>query len=533
MDGNKNRFSVFSHSPDRGTFVAYFLGGVVPLMALGVVVERYVLSPIATTERYWAIGPIGVLCLFGGISFLSLGSFLMLRRLANEFIEQNHALAYYDPLTGLPNRRMYRERLEQCLRHAESDEGLVAVCFLDLDGFKRVNDTLGHNSGDGLLRQVAERLLGNLRLSDLVAREDRGESQISVSRLGGDEFTLVLNRIANARDAGIVADRVLEALRAPFVVGKHEVFATGSVGIAVYPFDGKDADTLLKNADTAMYWAKDRGRDNYQFFSISMNEETEKKHKIESLLRAALERDELTLNYEPVRDARSAAVTGVEVLLRWEDQELGSVSPSDFVPIAEETGLIAEIGGWVLRTACMKARGWQDTGLHPIRIGVNVSGHQLRHPKFVETVARILDESGLSAGALEFHVAESTIMLNHAATGTTLQELHDLGISLLLDGFGTGHSSLSCLRRFPIGRVKIDRSFVAQLPGATDGSVVVKAVIAMAHSLDLRVVAGGVETVEQADHLRALGCDELQGHLLSPPVCEEEFVRFLKRDKNE
>jgi diguanylate cyclase (GGDEF)-like protein len=373
MERPKHPLSLFSHPPSRGAFAAYFLGAVVPLVTLGVVIERYALAPpVVPADSYWAVDANGTSWLFGSIAVLLLGCFFMLLRLVRCSVEENRSLAYYDSLTGLPNRRMYNDQLEQGLLRARRQGGLMATCFLDLDRFKRVNDTLGHSGGDRLLCQAAERLVGSLRLSDPVARADSDQAQTVVSRRGGDEFTFLLTGISDAQDADRVARRVLDAFRKPFTVDGNELIATASIGIAVFPFDGEDVETLLDNADTAMYWAKDRGRNNHQFFSKFMNEAAKRKLELEGRLRRALARDELSLFYQPLRNCVSGAITSAEALLRWEDPETGIVSPSEFVAIAEETGLITAIGEWVLRTACSQAQAWQDAGFRPIRVAVNV-----------------------------------------------------------------------------------------------------------------------------------------------------------------
>jgi diguanylate cyclase (GGDEF)-like protein len=513
--------------------LAYLLGAVVPLVTLGVVIERYVLAPIGQPDdAYSALGANWLTGLFTSITLLSLGCFFVLHRLKRS-LEENQALAFYDSLTGLPNRRMYKARLERALVHARRRGGLVATCFLDLDGFKRINDTLGHSSGDRLLGHVAKRLVGCVRSGDPVARGGSDEARTAVSRLGGDEFTFLLAGITDAQDAGRVAYRVLQALRKPFPLDRQEVFTTASIGISIFPLDGEDAETLLINAEAAMYSAKDRGRNNYQFYSRSMNEVARRKFELEHRLHRALECDDLSLCYQPVRETVSGRTVGAEALLRWEDAEAGTVSPSEFVPISEETGLIVELGEWVLSKGCAQLQAWQEAGFRPIRMAVNVSGHQLRHPRFVETVARALRESGLSPAYLELEVTESTIMQDDAVTGAVFQELGELGVGIVLDDFGTGYSSLSYLRNLPIDRLKIDQSFVAELPGNQEDGALTAAIIAMAHSLQLSVVAEGVETLEQAEFLRELGCDDLQGFLFSRAIPAEEFARFLELEKSE
>jgi diguanylate cyclase (GGDEF)-like protein len=534
MSRPRNRFSLLSHAPDRGAFVAYFLGAVVPLIGLGLAMEHYGLASLSPlVDSYAKLRAPWVAALFGFISLLSLSCFFMLRYLVGRALEENRNLAYYDSLTGLPNRRMYKDRLEQALLHASRHGGSVAVCFLDLDGFKRVNDTLGHSGGDRLLREVAERLLASVRQTDSVTRVGAAQPDASISRLGGDEFTFLLSRIADPKDASVVARRVLSALSLPFHLDGHEIFATASIGIAVSPMDGDDVDTLLANADTAMYCAKDRGRNNHQFYSTAMNEANERKIEVERCLRRALEQDQLSLHYQPLRAATTATTTAAEALLRWNDPELGSVAPTEFIPIAEAAGLISNIGSWVLRTACRQARAWQREGYRPIRISVNVSGHQLKQPDFVDDLRRVLEESELDAACLELELTESAIMRDDDATNDVVRRIGDLGIGLALDDFGTGYSSLSHLRRFAIDRVKIDRSFVSGIPGDADDMAVTMAIVAMAHHLLLEVVAEGVETEAQAQSLRELECEELQGYLFSPAVPAAEFVRFLEREKDD
>ncbi|MGH0036690.1 MAG: putative bifunctional diguanylate cyclase/phosphodiesterase [Myxococcota bacterium] len=534
MSRKKNNYSLFAYTADRGTSVAYFLGAIVPLIALGAVVERFVLAPTGASHDAWhatPVGAAGIVALVCSIAALSLGCFFMIRRLVNLAISENRRLAYHDPLTGLPNRRLFKDRLGLALAHRDRQGGLVAVCFLDLDGFKKINDTLGHSEGDRLLQQVADRLSTSVRLHDSLAREEPDESQSAISRMGGDEFTILLTGIRQAEDAGRVARRMLGVLSEAFTIAGREVYATASIGISVAPTDGDTAEELLRNADTAMYAAKERGRNALQFFSSSMNHATERKLDLERRLRAAVAANALTLSYQPIRCGRSGRTTGVEALLRWTDPELGDISPAEFVPVAEDADLIVPIGQWVIRTACLQARAWQDAGYAPIRMSVNLSGQQLRKPGFVETVARALEESGLGADALELEITESTIMQDDEATNEAFRQLYDMGIALALDDFGTGYSSLCHLRRFPIDRVKIDRSFVAGIPGNGDDMAVTAAIVSMAHNLLLKVVGEGVETLEQAESLRELGCDELQGYLFSRAVPGAGIVRFLEETK--
>ncbi len=331
----------------------------------------------------------------------------------------------------------------------------------------------------------------------------------------------------------MVAKRALDSLTTPFTLEGQTILVSASVGIAVYPLDGDDAETLLRNADTAMYQAKAIGSNNCQFYTPRMNSALLRNLQLGGLLSQALERGALSLRYQPLRDARSGRLVAAEALLRWEDQELGSISPDEFIPVAEETGLIHPIGEWVLRTACVQSRSWRDAGYHPIRMAVNLSGQQLRRGTFADLVVQILRETGASADDLDLEITESTIMQDDLVTAKALTTLHAAGVGLTLDDFGTGYSSLSYLRRFPIDRVKIDRSFVAGSIANPDDAALTAAIIAMAHSLRLSVVAEGVETLEQAELLRQRGCDELQGYLFSRPVLAEQFVDFLEREKEE
>jgi diguanylate cyclase (GGDEF)-like protein/PAS domain S-box-containing protein len=445
--------------------------------------------------------------------------------------QQIRMLAVYDSLTGLPNRRRFLEELGAAIQTAQRHRRRVALLFLDLDRFKHVNDTLGHSAGDQLLTQVAGRLVRSVRHGDSVSRPGAEVGEAEVSRLGGDEFTVLLSEVQEPTDATRVASRILEALARPFTVEHREVFATASIGISVYPFDGEDPETLLRNADTAMYHAKSMGRNHYRFFTAEMNASAARILHLESRLRGALARGELSLHYQPVRHASSATLTGAEALLRWHDPETGLVSPAEFIPIAEETGMIAAIGEWVLQSACAQWAAWREAGLGLPRLAVNISSVQLRHRGFVEAVERVLAATGTSAGQLDLELTESAIMEDDVPTTRALERLSDLGIGLVLDDFGTGYSSLNHLRRFPIDRVKIDRTFVSGIPASREEAALTRAIIDMAHSLGLGTVAEGVETREQADFLREHGCDELQGHLFSPALPPAEFARYLEREK--
>ena len=530
----RNSLSLFAHAADRGTNVAYFLGAVVPLFVLGIVIERHILAPFQPgNEDAMSLGGPATLALFVSIATLSFACFLVLRRLVRRTIAENRSLALYDSLTGLPNRRRYHEHLEKAIARAEWTGELVANCFIDLDGFKRINDTLGHRAGDQLLMQVALRILGVVRSGDWVGRPsaDAGEEDVSVSRFGGDEFTLVLAGMEVDHDASRVASRILEALSKPFALDGQKVRVSASIGIAIYPDDGQDVDSLLRNADIAMYSAKNSGRNGYQFYSSSMNEEVEHKIEVERRLRRAVANDEFTLCFQPVRHTATGEIRAAEALIRWRDPDEGLVAPDDFIPIAEDVGLMVPIGSWVLRAACEQARRWQECGYQPIRMAVNVSGHQIRQPDFAEEVAATLRETGLSPHDLELEITESTIMQEDDVTDRAFSELHALGVAIALDDFGTGYSSLSYLRRFRIDRLKIDRSFVARIPGDAEDMAVTAAIVAMAHQLLLPVVGEGVETMEQAQSLTEIGCDELQGFLFGQPLPASEFERFLTREE--
>lgn len=457
-------------------------------------------------------------------------SFDITERVAAE--QKNRSLAFYDDLTGLPNRALFLERLDLALGLAQQHDRIVALLFIDLDHFKRVNDTLGHGVGDRLLTEVAERLLAIVRSCDTVARADV-EDQHSISRLGGDEFTILLSEIESPADASNVAERILEALSTPFVLEGHEVFANASIGIALFPDEAVDAEMLLRNADTAMYAAKGRGRNRYRFYANSMNESASRNLYLDGRLRGALDRDEFQIHYQPLRDAQTGRITGAEALLRWTDPEIGSVSPEEFIPIAEATGAILPIGEWVLRTACTQWMRWEQEGYRLVRLAVNLSGVQLCREGLVDRVTEILQDTSFSPALLELEITESTIMREDASTIASLARLNEMGVSIALDDFGTGYSSLSYLRRFPIHRVKIDRSFVDGITMHPDDASLTAAIIAMARSLRLDVVAEGVENPEQAAFLREHGCGELQGFMLGRAAPAEEFERYLERAKPE
>ncbi|HKK01848.1 MAG TPA: EAL domain-containing protein, partial [Desulfuromonadales bacterium] len=415
-------------------------------------------------------------------------------------------LALHDVLTGLANRSLLEDRLSQALIRAQRHGETGGVFFLDLDHFKNINDSLGHQIGDLLLQQVAERLGRALR------RED------TISRLGGDEFILLLPGIKDGPEAALLAAEILHKLARSYQLPGKEVFITSSLGISLYPSDSLDFGTLIRNADTAMYHAKSEGRNNFQFFRSEMTTAVQQRLSLEHDLRRALTKDEFRLYYQPQVDAVTGEFVGVEALIRWLHPERGVVPPADFIPIAEENGLIDQIGAWVLRTACVQNRQWQSMGCQPIQIACNVSGRQFRNPNFIDTLDQILKESGCDPQRLEIEVTENILMENIEQSIATLVDLKTRKISLAIDDFGTGYSSLNYLRVFPIDRLKIDRSFVTRVTENVDDVAIANAIISLARTLKLDVVAEGVETAEQAALLRELGCDKFQGYFFGRPV---------------
>jgi diguanylate cyclase (GGDEF)-like protein len=428
--------------------------------------------------------------------------------------EQMEALVYRDPLTGLPNRRLFEDRLAIALAQAHRYRQRLAVVFVDLDRFKQVNDTLGHAAGDELLRQVAGRLASCVREGDTVAR------------LAGDEFTLLLPGIHYAEDVAVISRKLVEGLRKPFQIHGHDVRTTASGGISLFPEDGEDAQALLKSADTAMYRAKERGRDNFQLFSPAMAEKALERRTLEVNLRQALEKEEMTLHYQPCLDLASGRVVGVEALLRWRRPELGLIMPKDFIALADFTGVMLAVGPWVLDTACRQARAWRRAR-KGLRMMVNLSAYELQQEDLVSHVERALAAHDLEPDALHLEIPEGYAMQNLDRAADTLRALRKTGVHLAIDGFGAGFSSLAHLRRLPVDTLKIDLSFVRGATTDSDDASVVTAVVAVAHSLDLRVGAQGVETEAQVKLLRSLGCDEVQGYLWSPPVPAEECEKLL------
>ena len=424
-------------------------------------------------------------------------------------------LAQHDSLTDLPNRILLNDRLTHAMAVAHRQN--LAVLFVDLDLFKHINDSLGHAIGDRLLQSIAERLRACVRSSD------------TISRQGGDEFVILLHEVTHAQDAAVSADKIRLALSAPHHIDGHDLHVTASIGIVTYPADGTDAETLLQNADFAMYHAKDSGRNNYQFFKSDMTVRAIERQSVEDGLRHAMERQEFVLHYQPKMNLKTGAIVGVEALIRWRHPQRGLVPPAQFIPIAEECVFIVPIGRWVLREACRQARAWQDAGLPRMRIAINISAVELRAKDFVAGVRAILTETGLEPRYLELELTETFLMQDSDSTADVLHALKDVGVQLALDDFGTGYSSLSYLRRFPIDTLKIDRSFVRDLTTDADDASIVSAVISMGNSLHMRVVAEGVETREQLAFLQAQSCPYGQGYYFSQPVVAGECTQLLAR----
>jgi diguanylate cyclase (GGDEF)-like protein/PAS domain S-box-containing protein len=424
--------------------------------------------------------------------------------------------AEHDVLTGLPNRALLNDRINQAIILASRHTKKVGVLFLDLDGFKHINDSLGHLTGDKLLQSITKRLCDCVRASD------------TVSRQGGDEFVVLLSEMEHSEDGAVTARRLLQAVAAAHFINEQDLHVTTSIGISVYPDDGLDAETLIKNADTAMYQAKENGRQSYQFFKSSMNERAVERQSIEEGLRRALERKEFTLHYQPKVSLETGEITGAEALLRWKPARQELVSPAKFIPVAEDCGLILPIGKWVLREACAQARAWSDARLPSITIAVNISAMEFRHEHFLEGVFEILKETGLDPKLLELELTESVLMKRVEATGSILATLRAKGIRVAVDDFGTGYSSLSYLRKFPIDALKIDQSFVRQITTYGGETSIVTAIIGMGRSLGLRVIAEGIETPEELAFLQAQQCEEGQGYYFSRPLPPGQFVKLLE-----
>ncbi len=436
-------------------------------------------------------------------------------------------LAYYDSLTELPNRQLFTEQLDMLLRMAEREGRTIALLFLDLDNFKRINDSLGHSAGDLLLKEVAARLARCVRTSDLLAKYVDSEAKIGVSRLGGDEFTVVLNNIDEPATAGTIAERLLESLKMPMIIEGHEVVVTPSVGIALAPQDASNVEELLKLADTAMYHAKSEGRNKYSFYSSSMKGTGVGRLKLETELRKAVEREELVLHYQPQVCAQTGAVLGAEALVRWIHPKHGLIPPVRFIPLAEEMGIILDIGTWTLEEAARQSKKLKELGLEVPKIAVNVSALQF-NPKFTTQVQKVIDQVDIPPRFLELELTEGVIMSNAKASIEALHGLKELGVSLSVDDFGTGYSSLSYLSKFPLDELKIDRSFVIDFAKSVNSASLVSAIIAMGKSLNLRLVAEGVDAVDQYLFLRQHEVEVIQGYLFSKPLPSNDFIELLK-----
>jgi diguanylate cyclase (GGDEF)-like protein len=426
-------------------------------------------------------------------------------------------LATHDALTGLPNRVLLDDRLEQAIVHAERDQQRFAVLVLDLDRFKFINDSLGHRAGDELLNQVARRLQG------IVSKVD------TVARIGGDEFVLVLGSAAERRDAEAVALRTIEALKQPIRISGVDLHISTSIGISFYPTDATWSENLIAYADAAMYCAKQRGRNNVQFFEPGMDTATRDRVKLESDLHIAVAQQQFELHYQPKVDTATDYFHSAEALIRWQHPERGTIMPENFIPLAEDCGLINAIGEWVLREACRQCKAWQREGLPPLRVAVNVSSSQFRQGNLLAVIHRALNDAGLDPRCLELELTESAVMTNPEESASILEKLNSMGVLVSVDDFGTGYSSMSYLRRFPIDKLKIDRGFVKDLMTRADDASIVQAIISLAHSLRLKVVAEGVETPEQLDSLKSMGCDQYQGFHFSPPLSATDFGALMRR----
>jgi diguanylate cyclase (GGDEF)-like protein len=452
---------------------------------------------------------------------LILGTVLSLRILQQRkrADDQVHHIAFHDDLTSLPNRLMLNQRLDEALSRHRRAGSQLAILFMDLDRFKVINDSLGHEVGDDLLREVADRLRGQSREGDTVAR------------MGGDEFVVLIENRESLLDISACARRLVEQLSAPYLLGNKDCHVTLSIGISVFPSDGSDSQSLLKAADVAMYRAKELGRNNYQYYLPSMNVHTVERLELESDLSHALERGEFLLHYQPKVDVASGLITGVEALLRWKHPVRGLVPPMDFIPLAEETGLIVPIGEWVLATACAQNKAWQDQGLTNLAIAVNLSARQFADSMLLPKLWQIIQSSGLAPSSLELEITESVVMSHGECAVAVLDKLQSIGVRIAIDDFGTGYSSLAYLKRFPIDTIKVDRSFIRDIPGDSGDMKITRAIIAMAHGLKLKVVAEGVETAEQLKFLRAQRCDAVQGYFLYRPLPEDEVAEVLKLNR--
>jgi len=500
---------------------AHELYGFPLAVVVGLSVDEQLAGAHGETQSYrWRAGAGSLLvivltALLGRMSWQLAQSRLREGEIKLKHAERVEYLAYHDGLTGLPNRSMFSKLLSQSLSEAHRYGRRLGVAFLDLDRFKQINDTLGHEAGDQLLQDVAKRLKGCVRESDTVAR------------LGGDEFVVLLPELNDVKHAGVIAEKILAAIAKPFTLIGHEFRVTASIGISAYPMDGLDEQSLTKNADVAMYKAKAEGKNNFQFYSESLNTNSLERLTLESSLRHALERQEFRLRYQAKRDMHSGRITGMEALLRWEHPDLGLVAPMQFIPVAEESNLMLPIGKWVLRTACAQNVAWQKAGVPRLKIAVNLTGTQFFDEHLIDDVTTILESTGMDARLLEFEISERLLIRDVEATVQVLTKLKQLGIGIAIDDFGTGYSSLTTLQRFPLNTIKIDRSLVAGMCAGGENMEFAESVIAMGKNLSLTVVAQGVETRAQADFLRDHACDELQGFYLNRPLPPDEFAVLL------
>ncbi len=438
-------------------------------------------------------------------------------------------LANFDSLTGLPNRAQFRERLSEAMARAQRSGQPMALMFLDLDRFKLVNDSLGHEVGDRLLQHVSATLTSCLRGGDMIAKDS--PTSHTLSRLGGDEFTVIAENIGSPEDAAHVARRMLDALNAPFIVGEEEIVTSASIGISMYPTDDVDLDGLIRHTDMAMYRAKSIGRGTYSFFSDDLTAAVAARMSLEGHLRRAIERNEFVLHYQPKADLRTGEITGVEALLRWQRPGHGLIAPDRFVSVLEETGLILPVGAWVIRAACQQLAAWDRLGLPPVRLAVNLSARQFRHQYLASLIEDSLRENTIEPDRLEIELTESLLMEDNETTRAMFEHFRRIGVRVAIDDFGTGHSSLSYIKRFNIDSLKIDRSFVQSLPDNDEDVAIAAAVIALGRSMRMCVVAEGVETMSQAELLLELGCDEMQGYLLSRPMAGTDFVAWMVEHK--
>jgi diguanylate cyclase (GGDEF)-like protein len=516
--------TIYNHGKETlASFIlALLIGGIAFSIVIGYLLERFILSRITEMiQKMWYIrssGDLSVRVTVTGhdeLSDLEREMNKMISALEENQQEIKHQ-AYHDMLTGLPNRLLFFDRLEQAIAQAKRTEQNTALLFIDLDRFKPINDTLGHSAGDSLLKAVADRLKGCTRDSD------------TVSRLGGDEFTVILTNIKGENHVAKVSQKIIDTLSAPFLLQGNEVFITPSIGISLFPLDGETAEQLVVHADIAMYQAKGQGNQ-YQFFTADMNAPSFERLRMENNLRRALEREEFVVYYQPMIDIKTAQVIGVEALIRWNHHEKGHIQPAEFICIAEETGLIVPIGDWVLRTACLQNKNWQKIGLPPLRLSVNLSTRHFLKRDLAVKVENILLETGLEPYYLELEITENSLMENIEASMATLERLREIGLYIAIDDFGSGYSSLSYLRQLPANTLKIDRSFLQGVPVDSRDSSIVESIIALGHSLNMKVIAEGVERLEQLEFLEKTGCDKGQGYYFGKPMPAEEFIEFYRK----